>query len=146
MEACVICRAAKPKARKGKILFCNAINEVTRERAQSFLTDAHIEHIVSAYRDFADVSGFAQAELLDDIRENDGNLGIPLYIAPANTAKQDRAAYGAGAGWNRLSWIGWIVRARFVRLWKACLRVIQRGIEDILKFSPIKSGINLDCA
>ena len=52
MEACVvICRTAKPKARKGKILFINAVNEVTRERAQSFLTDDHIERIVRAYRE-----------------------------------------------------------------------------------------------
>lgn len=40
MEACVvICRMRKPKNRKNKILFINAVNEVTRERAQSFLTD-----------------------------------------------------------------------------------------------------------
>ena len=46
MEACVvICRTTKPKARKGRILFINAVNEVTRERAQSFLTDDHIERI-----------------------------------------------------------------------------------------------------
>src|SRR5260221_2138742 len=50
MEACVvICRTAKPKARKGKIQFINAVNEVTRERAQSFLTDDHIERIIKSY-------------------------------------------------------------------------------------------------
>ena len=65
MEACVvICRAAKPKERKGRILFINAINEVTRERAQSFLTDDHIEHIVKAYEDFTDESGFARVATL----------------------------------------------------------------------------------
>ena len=33
MEACVvICRTAKPEARKGRILFINAVSEVTRER------------------------------------------------------------------------------------------------------------------
>jgi type I restriction-modification system DNA methylase subunit len=36
MEACVvICRTVKPKTRKGRILLINAVNEVTRERAQS---------------------------------------------------------------------------------------------------------------
>jgi type I restriction enzyme M protein len=40
MEACVvICRMKKSRKRKGKIQFINAVNEVTRERAQSFLTD-----------------------------------------------------------------------------------------------------------
>lgn len=36
MEACVvICRARKPSERRGKILFINALKEVTRERAQA---------------------------------------------------------------------------------------------------------------
>ena len=97
MEACVvICRSAKPKARKGKILFINAINEVTRERAQSFLTDAHIGRIVAAYRDFADVAGFARAVALADIRAKDGNLSIPLYVSPVPTAEEARAGYAVG--------------------------------------------------
>ena len=55
MEACVvICRMNKPKARRGRILFINAVNEVTRERAQSFLTDDHIERIVDVYQRFKD--------------------------------------------------------------------------------------------
>jgi type I restriction enzyme M protein len=44
MEACVVgCRTQKPKARRGKILFINAVNEVTRGRAQSFLTGEHLQ-------------------------------------------------------------------------------------------------------
>ena len=53
MEACVvICRMNKPKERRNKVLFINAVNEVTRERAQSFLTDDHIQRIVTAYQAF----------------------------------------------------------------------------------------------
>jgi type I restriction enzyme M protein len=38
MEACVvICRSQEAEARKGKILFIDAVAEVARERAQSFL-------------------------------------------------------------------------------------------------------------
>jgi type I restriction enzyme M protein len=63
MEACiVICRAAKPKTRKKKIFFINAVHEVTRERAQSFLTSDHIQRIVSAYETFQDEPGFARVE------------------------------------------------------------------------------------
>ena len=41
MEACVvICRTQKPAARRGKVLFIDAVNEVSRERAQSFLNIA----------------------------------------------------------------------------------------------------------
>jgi type I restriction enzyme M protein len=83
MEACVIiCRAAKPKARKGRILFVNAVNEVTRERAQSFLTDEHIQRIVASYHSFKDESGFTCVATLEEIRSKDASLSIPLYVAP----------------------------------------------------------------
>jgi type I restriction enzyme M protein len=97
MEACVvICRSAKPKQRRKTILFINAINEVTRERAQSFFTEAHIERVVAAYRDFVDVHGFARVVPLADIRAKDGNLSIPLYVAPAPVAEQARGGYAVG--------------------------------------------------
>ena len=81
MEACVvICRTAKAKERRNKILFINAINEVTRERTQSFLTDDHIEHIVSAYQSFKDATSFAKVASLEEIRANDHSLKIDLYV------------------------------------------------------------------
>jgi restriction endonuclease S subunit len=81
MEACVvICRNNKPKDRKGKILFVNAINEVTRERAQSFLTNDHIERITATYRAFADETGFAKIATLADVRSRKHSLSIPLYV------------------------------------------------------------------
>jgi type I restriction enzyme M protein len=98
MEACVvICRTSKPKPRKGEILFINAVNEVTRERAQSFLTDDHIERIVRAYEKFKDEPGLARVATLEEIRAKDGNLSIPLYVAPgtANGAS-DTEAIGTG--------------------------------------------------
>jgi len=53
MEACiVICRMNKPKERQGKVLFINAVNEVARVSAQSFLRTSHQDRIVSAYREF----------------------------------------------------------------------------------------------
>ena len=84
MESCVvICRSRKPKARKGKVLFINAVNAVTRERAQSFLTEAHQQRIVKAYRDFAEEPGFAHVGTLEEIRGKEGSLNIALYIPPA---------------------------------------------------------------
>jgi type I restriction enzyme M protein len=81
MEACiVICRTAKPKTRKGKILFINAVNEVTRERAQSFLTDEHIERIVKAYEEFADEPGFTKVVTLVEIGAQNGDMSIPRYV------------------------------------------------------------------
>ena len=85
MEACVvICRTKKPKERRNKILFINAVNEVTRERAQSFLTEEHIQRIVAAYWAFADEDGFARVVSNDEIREKGSNLSIPLYVRVDN--------------------------------------------------------------
>lgn len=82
MEACVvICRTLKPKVRKGRTLFINAVNEVTRERAQSFLTEEHIKHITEAYSSFKDQPGFARVVKLDELRKNEHNLKVDLYVA-----------------------------------------------------------------
>ncbi|MBA4416480.1 MAG: SAM-dependent DNA methyltransferase [Syntrophus sp. (in: bacteria)] len=93
MEACVvICRATKPKARRGKILLINAVNEVTRERAQSFLTDDHIERIVKAYESFNDEPGFTCVASREEIRAKDSNLSIPLYVTNPSSAMEVRDA------------------------------------------------------
>ena len=81
MEACVvICRAKKPAERKGKVLFIDAVGEVTRERAQSFLTPEHIARIASAYAAFQEEDGFTTVASLADIKANGDNLSIPLYV------------------------------------------------------------------
>ena len=81
MEACiVVCRSAKPASRVGKVLFIDAVNEVTRERAQSFLTADHIDRIASAFRSFEAVDGFAAVTSVDAIADLDTNLSIPLHV------------------------------------------------------------------
>jgi type I restriction enzyme M protein len=115
MEACVVvCRTSKPKARKGKILFINAVNEVTRERAQSFLTDAHIRRIVAACDAFKDDPGFGAVVSLGDIRAKDANLSIPLYVAPAPKAEQERAGYEVNGLDKALT--EWLERSRRLRV------------------------------
>jgi type I restriction enzyme M protein len=87
MEACVvICRMNKPPERRNKVLFINAVNDVTRERAQSFLTNEHISRIVNAYQNFQDQDNFCRVIHNDEIREKSHNLSIPLYIRPNNTS------------------------------------------------------------
>ncbi len=83
MEACiVICRSVKPAERRGKILFIDAKDEVTRERAQSFLTPDHAARIVETYQSFAPVPGFAQVATNDEVQARNANLSIPLYVRP----------------------------------------------------------------
>jgi type I restriction enzyme M protein len=82
MEAVVIIlRATKSAERQHKVLFINAVNEVAREQAQSFLRDQHQTKILSAYRDFTDVDGFAAVATLDQIEAKAYNLAIPLYVS-----------------------------------------------------------------
>jgi type I restriction enzyme M protein len=96
MEACVVvCRTQKPKARRGKILFINAVNEVTRERAQSFLTDEHLQRVVRASQDFKDEPGFTRVVPIEEIRAKEGSLNITLYIGSETQAQSDAAAESA---------------------------------------------------
>jgi len=92
MEAClVVCNRSKPAARKGKVLFIDALHAVTRERAQSFLKQEHQQRILESYEAFADVAGFAKVASVAEIIANAGNLSIPLYVKKA-------AAITEGAG------------------------------------------------
>lgn len=85
MEACVVIyRMKKPKERRNKVLFINAVSEVTRERALSFLTDDHLQRIVAAYQVFANEEGFARVVGNDEIREKGCNLSIQLYVRADN--------------------------------------------------------------
>jgi len=90
MEACVVvCRTQKPPERRDRVLFINAVDEVTRERAQSFLEREHIEKILVAYRDFKDTPGFARVATLEEIRAEQANLSIPLYVPPLKERNGD---------------------------------------------------------
>lgn len=80
MEACIIiCRMRKEPQKAGKVLFINAINEVTRKNAQSFLEESHINKIASAYENYQDIDGFAKVATIKDIADNNYSLSIPLY-------------------------------------------------------------------
>jgi type I restriction enzyme M protein len=116
MEACVvICRTAKPKKRRGKILFINALKEVTRERAQSFLKEDHIQRIVSTYQSAKDEPGFARLVGLDKIRSREGNLSIPLCLAASQAVEESQAAYGEGPPPLDAALDSWLESRRNVR-------------------------------
>lgn len=81
MEACiVICRTNKEEKKKGHILFINAVKEVTRKNAQSYLEDEHIRHITSAYQNYTDEENYARVVALPEIEAHDFSLNIPLYV------------------------------------------------------------------
>lgn len=100
MEACVvICRTKKPGDRKEKILFIDAVHEVARERAVSFLKAEHQERILSAYRAFADDPAFAKVVTNTEVLETDGNLSIPRYVRPIRKESSTGDEHDLKAAW-----------------------------------------------
>lgn len=85
MEACIlICRITKRPERRGRVLFINAVREVERKNAQSFLEERHIRKIADAYQEYANNSDFARVVTIKDIEDNNFSLSIPLYVKPAS--------------------------------------------------------------
>lgn len=91
MESCLlVCRNNKEKARKGKIQFINAVNEVARVNALSYLTNENISRIFSAYRDFAEIDGFSAIRSTEEVlSEQDANLTITRYVSGNGNEKFD---------------------------------------------------------
>lgn len=91
MEACVvICHSRKPAERQGRILFIDAVAEVARERAQSFLKEEHQQHILAAYQGWQDEPGFSRIAALDAIAKQSYSLSIPLYVKRTQNGNGDR--------------------------------------------------------
>ena len=81
MEACImICRTNKIPENRRKVLFINAVKEVTRKNAESFLEDEHIAKIANVYDSYESVPGFAKVATIKDIENNGYSLSIPLYV------------------------------------------------------------------
>ena len=102
MESCIlICRTDKPKNRRGRILFVNAVKDVERKNTQSYLTREHIGKIAAAYRKFGDQPEFAHVASTDEIAANDFSLNIPLYVrsATVDSASIDVPFEVAFEGW-----------------------------------------------
>ena len=90
MEACVmVCRTKKSKKAKGRILFINAVGEVTRKNAESKLEAWHIEKILKAYRERTSDGVFAYDATLEEIAAKDWSLAISLYAHVGATSRGD---------------------------------------------------------
>ena len=121
MEACVvICRKDKPAKRRGKVIFIDAVNEVTRERSMSYLKPEYQERIANAYHAFKDIEGFAKVASLDDVRANDGNLSIPLYVR-GRAVSEEQGEYAANGLRDAM------------RAWEESSIQLQSALDNLLK-------------
>jgi type I restriction enzyme M protein len=103
MEACVvICRTNKRPDRRGKVLLINALGEVTRKNAQSWLEDVHIKKIADAYEKYENIDGFASVITIAEAEKNNFSLSIPLYVREvvAEEAKDTRTFAECLAAWD----------------------------------------------
>jgi type I restriction enzyme M protein len=128
MESCLfVSRKQKSKSRKGKILFINAEDLVTRERAQSFLSTTDIETILAAYRSDKPVPGISAFATLQEVLNNNGNLNIKLYVSSSDEASES----GVVLLGNQLGLSSWITSATALR----------NALEDVI---PGASSSQLD--
>lgn len=83
--AILILKKNKNPERKGKVLFINATSEYEQHpevRKLNRLGEKNIERMAKAYRDFQDIQGFARTVSLEEIKSNDYNLNVTLYVFP----------------------------------------------------------------
>jgi len=79
----VLLNKNKTKKMKGKILFINASEEFIQHpdvRRLNSISENNITKIVEAFRDDKHHDGFARIVDLDEIKENDFNLNVSLYV------------------------------------------------------------------
>lgn len=81
LAACVmVFKQIKPDEKKGKVLFIDASDQIRVGRAQNFLEPTHVQQIYDWYTGYADVENYVKVADADDLKENDYNLNIPLYV------------------------------------------------------------------
>ncbi len=83
--AILVFNKAKDAERRDKVLFINAAQEFVKHpdvRKLNMLGPENIRRIAEAYRDFAEEEGFSRAVPMEEIKENDYNLNVTLYVFP----------------------------------------------------------------
>lgn len=81
----------KPEDRKGKVLFINASNEYESHpeiRRLNVIAETNMRKIVEAYRRFENIEGFARVVSLEEVRKNDYNLNVTLYVHPKDEEEE----------------------------------------------------------
>lgn len=81
LAACVmVFKQNKDPDKKQKVLFIDASEQIRVGRAQNHLEPEHVQQIFAWYRDYSDVENYVKVASMDDLKENDFNLNIPLYV------------------------------------------------------------------
>jgi type I restriction enzyme M protein len=87
----MVLRAEKAPERKGKMLFIDASEIYTAQRANNFLTDEQADVIFGIYRAFEDRPHLSRVVTLEDVRAEGGIMTVQRYVDPA--AKGEQISY-----------------------------------------------------
>lgn len=52
------------------------------------MNEKNIDHIAKTYKEFRDETGFSKVISLDEIKENDYNLNVTLYVFPQEETEE----------------------------------------------------------
>lgn len=81
MEACIlICNKRKPDVLRKKILFINALREITRKNGESYLEESHISKIASAFHEVKSIENFSRVVDWQEIASYNYDLTIQKYV------------------------------------------------------------------
>ena len=81
LAACVmVFKQIKVSDKKRKVLFVDASEQIRVGRAQNYLEQEHVRQIFEWYKEYKDVENYVKVASYEDLRENDFNLNIPLYV------------------------------------------------------------------
>lgn len=81
LAACVLVFKQKKEAhKKDKVLFIDGSDQVRVGRAQNYLEPEHVQQLFDWYNGFEDVENYVKVASKADLKENDYNLNIPLYV------------------------------------------------------------------
>jgi type I restriction enzyme M protein len=81
LAACVLVFKQKKEAhKKDKVLFIDGSDQVRVGRAQNYLEPEHVQQLLDWYTAYEDVENYVKVTSKTDLKENDYNLNIPLYV------------------------------------------------------------------
>jgi len=104
MESCVVvCSKNKPDERKGKVLFINGLEQVIEEKQMAFLSDENINTLFGLYNGYEDVHRLSHVATLDEIRNKDYSLNVPLYVEKYDLGEIEKSTKELIQQWNKSS-------------------------------------------
>jgi len=81
LAACVmVFKQNKEPNKKDKVLFIDAADQVRVGRAQNYLEPQNVQQIFDWYTSYEDVENYVKVVDMTEMKENDYNLNIPLYV------------------------------------------------------------------